>query len=130
MGEIKVGQPATITLDGSATPINGRVDSIGMLSSTSSSGSASYPVTIGLAAGTPTLFAGSDAQVSITLANVSDAVTVPTSAVEGIGAASFVTVLQGGKPEQGPRDRGRHRPGATPRSPPASPSASKWCWPT
>ena len=99
VGEIKVGQPATITLDGSATPVNGRVDSIGMLSSTSSSGSASYPVTIGLAAGTPTLFAGSDAQVSITLANVSDAVTVPTSAVEGIGAASFVTVLQGGKPE-------------------------------
>jgi hypothetical protein len=99
VGEIKVGQPATITLDGSATPINGRVDSIGMLSSTSSSGSASYPVTIGLAAGTPTLFAGSDAQVSITLADVSDAVTVPTSAVEGIGAASFVTVLQAGKPE-------------------------------
>jgi hypothetical protein len=99
VGEIKVGQPATITLDGSATPINGRVDSIGMLSSTSSSASTSYPVTIGLAAGTPTLFAGSDAQVSITLANVSDAVTVPTSAVEGTGAASFVTVLQGGKPE-------------------------------
>jgi trimeric autotransporter adhesin len=99
VGEIRIGQPATITLDGSATPINGRVDSIGMLSSTSSSGSASYPVTIGLAAGTPTLFAGSDAQVAITLANVSDAVTVPTSAVEGIGAASFVTVLQGGKPE-------------------------------
>ena len=99
VGEIKIGQPATITLDGSATPINGRVDSIGMLSSTSSSGSASYPVTIGLAAGTPTLFAGSDAQVSITLADVSDAMTVPTSAVEGIGAASFVTVLQRGKPE-------------------------------
>ena len=98
VGEIKVGQPATITLDGSATPIDGRVDSIGMLSSSSSSGSASYPVTIGLAAGAPTLFAGSDAQVSITLANVSGAVTVPTSAVEGIGAASFVTVLQAGKP--------------------------------
>ena len=100
VGEIKVGQPATITLDGSATPINGRVDSIGMLSSTSSSGSASYPVTIGLAAGEPTLFAGSDAQVAITLAQVGDAVTVPTSAVEGTGAAAFVTVLQAGKPER------------------------------
>jgi hypothetical protein len=100
VGEIKVGQPATITLDGSATPINGRVDSIGMLSTTSSSGSASYPVTIGLAAGAPTLFAGSDAQVSITLAQVGDAVTVPTSAVEGIGAATFVTVLQAGKQER------------------------------
>jgi HlyD family secretion protein len=71
-----------------------------MLSSTSTSGSASYPVTIGLAAGAPTLFAGSDAQVSITLANVSEAVTVPTSAVEGIGAASFVTIVQAGKPER------------------------------
>ena len=100
VGEIKVGQPATITLDGSATPINGRVDSIGMLSTTSSTGSASYPVTIGLAAGEPTLFAGSDAQVAITLAQVGNAVTVPTSAVEGIGAATFVTVLQAGKPER------------------------------
>ena len=100
VGEIRVGQPASITLDGSATPISGEVDSIGMLSTTSSSGSASYPVTIGLAADAPTLFAGSDAQVAITLAKVGNAVTVPTSAVEGIGAASFVTVLQAGKPER------------------------------
>jgi hypothetical protein len=100
IGQIKVGQPATITLDGSATPLNGRVTSIGMLSSTSSSGSASYPVTIGLDSGAPTLFAGSDAQVSITLASVSDAVTVPTSAVESIGDISFVTVLQNGQPER------------------------------
>jgi hypothetical protein len=100
VGEIRVGQPASITLDGSATPINGEVDSIGMLSTTSSSGSASYPVTIGLAAGAPTLFAGSDAQVTFTLAKVGDAVTVPTSAVEGTGAATFVTVMQAGKPER------------------------------
>ena len=98
VGEIRVGQPATITLDGSATPINGQVVAIGILSSTSSTGSASYPVTIGLAAGSPALFAGSDAQVAITLAKVSDAVTVPTSAVEGTGAAAFVTVLEAGKP--------------------------------
>jgi multidrug efflux pump subunit AcrA (membrane-fusion protein) len=97
VGEIRVGQPATITLDGSATPINGRVVAIGVLSSSSSTGSTSYPVTIGLAAGSPTLFAGSDAQVAITLAKVSDAVSVPTSAVEGIGGASFVTVLRAGK---------------------------------
>lgn len=71
-----------------------------MLSSTSSAGSASYPVTISLAAGAPTLFAGSDAQVAITLADVGDAVTVPTSAVEGSGAATFVTVLQAGKLER------------------------------
>jgi multidrug efflux pump subunit AcrA (membrane-fusion protein) len=69
-----------------------------MLSTASSTGTASYPVTIGLAAGAPTLFAGSDAQVAITLGKVSDAITVPTSAVEVIGAANFVTVLKAGKP--------------------------------
>ncbi len=98
VGEIRVGQRATITLDGSATSISGQVVAVGMLSTISSAGTASDPVTIGLAAGAPTLFAGSDAQVAITLAQVSDALTVPTSAVEGTGAASFVTVLKAGKP--------------------------------
>jgi HlyD family secretion protein len=98
VGEVRVGQPATLTLDGSATPISGRVVSIGMLSTTASSGSASYPVTIGLTSAAPTLFAGSDAEVAITLAKVSDAITVPTSAVEGAGAATFVTVMKAGKP--------------------------------
>jgi multidrug efflux pump subunit AcrA (membrane-fusion protein) len=97
VGEIRVGQPATVTLDGSATALSGQVVAIGMLSSSSSTGTTSYPVTIGLAAGAPTLFAGSDAQVAITLAKVSDAVSVPTSAVEGTGAASYVTVLRAGK---------------------------------
>jgi len=98
VGEIRVGQPADITLDGSATSISGEVVSIGILSTTSSTGSASFPVTIGLAADAPTLFAGSDAEVAITLAKVNDAITVPTSAVQGIGAATFVTVLRAGKP--------------------------------
>jgi HlyD family secretion protein len=98
VGEIRVGQPASVTLDGSATSISGQVVAVGMLSTTSSAGTTSDPVTIGLAAGAPTLFAGSDAQVAITLAQVSDAVTVPTSAVEGTGAATFVTVLQAGQP--------------------------------
>jgi hypothetical protein len=98
VGEIRVGQPATVTLDGSATPITGRVAAVGILSTASSTATTSYPVTIGLAAGAPTLFAGSDAQVAITLAQASDAISVPTSAVEGSGAATFVTVLKAGKP--------------------------------
>jgi multidrug efflux pump subunit AcrA (membrane-fusion protein) len=98
VGEIRVGQAATVTLDGSATPISGQVVAIGMLSSSSSTGTTSYPVTIGLNAGAPTLFAGSDAQVAISLAKASGAISVPTSAVEGIGAANFVTVLRAGKP--------------------------------
>jgi HlyD family secretion protein len=97
VGKIRVGQSATVTLDGSATSIGGEVVAIGMLS-TSSTGTASYSVTIGLAAGAPTLFAGSDAQVAITLAEVYDAITVPASAVQGTGVATFVTALRAGKP--------------------------------
>jgi multidrug efflux pump subunit AcrA (membrane-fusion protein) len=98
VGKIRVGQPATVTLDGSADSISGEVDAIGMLSTTSSTGSASYPVTIGLAADAPTLFAGSDAQVAITLAEANEVITVPTSAVKGTGAATFVTLMRTGKP--------------------------------
>ncbi len=36
--------------------------------------------------------------MAIILAQVGDAVTVPTSAVEGTGAATFDTVLKAGKP--------------------------------
>jgi multidrug efflux pump subunit AcrA (membrane-fusion protein) len=53
---------------------------------------------VGLTGDVPTLFAGSDATVSITLAQVHDAVTVPTSAVTSLGTISFVTVLTAGKP--------------------------------
>jgi trimeric autotransporter adhesin len=97
VGKVRVGQPATITLDGSATLISGEVVAIGMLS-TSSSGSASYPVTIGLTGKAPTLFAGSDAQVSITLAKVNNVIAVPTSAIDALGTFTFVTALKGGKP--------------------------------
>lgn len=98
VGKVRVGQPATVTLDGSAAPISGEVVGIGMLSTTSSTGSASFPVTIGLTANAPTLSVGSDAQVAITLAQVNDAIAVPTSAVQSIGAISFVTVMKAGKP--------------------------------
>ena len=97
-GKLRVGQPATVTLDGSTTPISGEVVAIGILSTTSSAGIASFPVTIGLAADAPPLFAGSDAQVAITLAKVVDTIAVPTSAVQGTGAATFVAVLRAGKP--------------------------------
>jgi len=98
VGKLRVGQPATVTVDGSDTSISGAVVAIGVLASTSSAGNASYPVTIGLAADAPTLFAGAGATVAITLATVNDAITVPTSAVHGTGAATFVTVLKAGKP--------------------------------
>ncbi|MFC0544679.1 efflux RND transporter periplasmic adaptor subunit [Kutzneria chonburiensis] len=97
VGQVKPGQSATITPDGAAKPLTGKVVSIGALSSTTTGGSASFPVTISVDGGGPALFAGSTAGVAITLGTAQAAVTVPTSAVHSIGAASFVTTLVDGK---------------------------------
>jgi multidrug efflux pump subunit AcrA (membrane-fusion protein) len=98
VGNVKPGQAATVTPDGAGKPLTGKVVSIGALASTTSGGSASFPVTISLDGGGTGLFAGSTASVAITLGNAKAAVTVPTSAVHTIGATSFVSALVDGKP--------------------------------
>jgi HlyD family secretion protein len=98
VGQVKPGQPATITPDGAAKPLTGKVVAIGALSSTTTGGSASFPVTISVDGGGPALFAGSTAGVAITLGTAQAPVTVPTSAVHTAGAASVVTTLVDGKP--------------------------------
>ncbi|MFD2421553.1 efflux RND transporter periplasmic adaptor subunit [Amycolatopsis pigmentata] len=98
-GQIKPGQQASVTPDGSATPITGQVTSIGLLSTTTSSGSPSYPVTISLPDSAPALFPGATASVSIIIGTTNASVTVPTSALHLLGQAATVTVLTGDKTE-------------------------------
>lgn len=98
-GQIKPGQQATVTPDGSATPITGQVTSIGLLSTTTSSGSPSYPVTISLPDSAPAFFPGATASVSIIVGTTNAPVTVPTSALHLLGQAATVTVLNGDKTE-------------------------------
>lgn len=95
-GQIRPGQQATVTPDGSGKPITGQVTSIGLLASTTSSGAPSYPVTISLPAGGE-LFPGATASVSIVTSSANAAVTVPTSAVHLIGGNAVVTTLSDGK---------------------------------
>ena len=98
VGSVKPGQRTSVLPDGGATPISGTVTAIGALDSTTSSGAASYPVTISLDATGQALFAGSNATVSITLSSAAAAVTVPTSAVRSTGALHVVEVLANGQP--------------------------------
>lgn len=98
-GQIKPGQQATVTPDGSEKPITGRVTSIGLLASTTSSGSPSYPVTISLPSSAEQLFPGATASVSIITSTANAAVTVPTSALHLAGANASVSVLVNGKPQ-------------------------------
>lgn len=95
-GQIKPGQRVNVTPDGSSTALTGQVTSIGLLSTTTSGGSPSYPVTISLPAG-GALHPGATASVSIVTNSVQAPVTVPTSAVHLLGGNASVTVVSAGK---------------------------------
>jgi multidrug efflux pump subunit AcrA (membrane-fusion protein) len=96
IGKIKVGDQAVITPNGATQPVFGTVSQITPLATTSS-GVASFPVTIAITGTPPGLFAGASAQVSIVVLQRTDVLTVPTSAVHNVGSRSVVDVLQGGK---------------------------------
>ena len=78
---LKKGLQAEITPTGRPAKVFGTVKSVGIIASSSSSGSASFPVTIAVT-GSPTgLYAGGAAAVSIIVKVVENVLTVPTSAL-------------------------------------------------
>jgi macrolide-specific efflux system membrane fusion protein len=96
VGKVKVGQPATVTVDAvSGLKLSGHVAAVGVLSSSSSSSSStavSFPVTIVLDQGSTTARAGMSASADIVVSQVSG-LTVPTQAV----SRSTVTLVANGK---------------------------------
>ncbi len=97
--KIKVGQRATVAVDGVSSPLTGKVAVIGALkSSTSSSTNPVYPVLITLDTTDLTLFNGAGASVSITVGDVDGVLTVPSSAIKTVGSQSTVQVLTNGVP--------------------------------
>lgn len=96
LANIKLGQKATVTADGSNQAQDGEVVAIG--APRTSNGATSYPVSIGLD-DDDSLRNGSVASVSITTGSAADGVAVPTSAVHTDNGQSTVTVVKGGKLE-------------------------------
>ena len=95
--QLKVGDKASVTVNGLTTPLTGTVTTVGILSSSSTSGSATYPVTVLLDPSSQTLYEGSGASVVITLSDVDNVLTVPTSAVHTVGTGHTVSVLDNGQ---------------------------------
>ena len=94
---IKVGQPVSVAADGVTKKLQGTVESIGMLSSTSGS-ITTFPVTVLLNADSPVLYDGTGADVVITTGTAHNAITVPNSAIAAaIGSGHTVTVFAAGK---------------------------------
>lgn len=96
VGQIKKGEQATITPNGSTTPVYGTVTSVALLASGSAS-VPSYPVTISVT-GTPSgLYPGASATVSIVVKQVTDAVVVSTAAIHYVDNKPVVYKMVDGK---------------------------------
>ncbi|HEY5180546.1 MAG TPA: biotin/lipoyl-binding protein [Dermatophilaceae bacterium] len=95
--QLKKGLQAEITPSGSATKIFGTVKSVGIVASSSSSGSASFPVTIAVTGSPKGLYAGGAADVSIIVKKVENVLTVPTNALHTEKNTTVVHQMKNGE---------------------------------
>jgi RND family efflux transporter MFP subunit len=93
--QVEVGEQAKVTPAGSDTELAGTVARIGEVPDTSS-GSATYPVTVTLVKRGLGLLTGTTAAVDVVVGSADGVLTVPSSAVSD----GTVTVLAHGKPER------------------------------
>ncbi|EWT03150.1 secretion protein HlyD [Intrasporangium oryzae NRRL B-24470] len=94
---LKPGLQAQILPTGSRTTIFGTVESIGIVASSSSSGTSQFPVVVAVT-GTPAgLYAGTSATVSIIVKQLDNVLTVPTAALSSNSGRTTVTVLRNGQ---------------------------------
>jgi multidrug efflux pump subunit AcrA (membrane-fusion protein) len=96
VGQVKVGDQAVITPDGSTTSVFGTVTSVAMLASSSSS-VPSYPVTIGVTGTPPGLHPGASATVQIIVKQLTNVLAVPTVALHFQNGRTVVDREVGGR---------------------------------
>jgi multidrug efflux pump subunit AcrA (membrane-fusion protein) len=103
VGQVAVGQPATLLPDGGRKTLTGKVAYISVVptaSSTTSDATPTYLVIVGLNQSDSNLENGSTGTVSITTGSATAALAVPTSAVTAFGNRHTVQVLDGGSPRR------------------------------
>ncbi len=96
LADLKVGQPASISVSAVDATIDGTVAAISPTASSDSSGGTSvvsYPVTITLTKPPATLRSGMSADVTITIASATNVLTVPAAALRGTTGDYTVLVL-------------------------------------
>ncbi|MFD2421549.1 efflux RND transporter periplasmic adaptor subunit [Amycolatopsis pigmentata] len=94
VGQVRTGEQAVITPNGSTTPVYGTVTSVAVMASGSSS-VPSYPITISVTGNPPGLIAGAGATVSIVVKQLTDVLAVPSAAVHYTGGKTTVEVMSG-----------------------------------
>lgn len=94
--QLKKGLQVDITPTGSAAKVFGTVKSIGIVASSSTGGSATFPVTIAVTGSPKGMYAGGAASVSVIVKQVEDVLTVPTSALHTEGSKTVVHQMVNG----------------------------------
>jgi hypothetical protein len=97
VASVKKGMQAQITPSGATTPVYGTVTDVGLVATASSSGAATFPVTVTVTGAQSKLYSGTSATVSIITKQVSNVLAVPTLALHTSGSTTYVEKLVGGK---------------------------------
>jgi len=98
IGLIKKGLQAQLTVDGATSQVFGTVSSVAVIASSSSSGSASYPVEIAVTGNPAGLHAGASVTASIIYKQLTNVLTVPSLALRNQNGKSVVEVSSDGTP--------------------------------
>ncbi|MGH2717562.1 MAG: efflux RND transporter periplasmic adaptor subunit, partial [Actinomycetota bacterium] len=96
VAEVNVGDTAQVTVDGASGTLAGTVSRVGPVNASSSS--ITYPMVVALSSTTPGAANGATARVSVDVAQATDALVVPTSAVHTTAVnRAYVLELSGGQ---------------------------------
>ena len=96
VGSVQAGDQAQIVPDGATTPVYGVVSSVGLIASTTS-GVATYPVTITVTGNPGGLYPGASATVTLIVKQLSNATTVPTAALHYTSSGAEVYEMVNGR---------------------------------
>jgi len=97
LNSVTKGLQARFTATGASSPVFGLVDSVGVVASTSSGGSATFPVTIKITGTPPDLHPGETGTVVIVVKSLQNVLTVPTAALRQENGQTVVTKVVGGR---------------------------------
>jgi multidrug efflux pump subunit AcrA (membrane-fusion protein) len=91
VGQVNVGDQATLTGTGASANVYGTVASVGLLATTTS-GVSSFPVVIDVTGSPSGLYGGASATISIVTQELQGVIVVPTTAIHYSGNNTTVTV--------------------------------------
>jgi membrane fusion protein, macrolide-specific efflux system len=96
VGLVQAGDQAVIVPDGATSPVYGIVSSVGLIASTTS-GVATYPVTIAVTGNPGGLYPGASATVTLIVKQLSNVTTVPTAALHYTSSGAVVYEIVNGR---------------------------------